>query len=109
MGEIGHGSRTAAEGATGENHAGSTSQLYTWSIVRRKVLIQNNAVAGGVNLYVRINAATASLTDYDVKLRPGAHLIPFSGGELLCARVAIWADGALNYNHQTGFVVRGWA
>ena len=108
MGNVGFGGTSPAVAATGDTHSGAGLKLYTWTTVRKKVFIQNNAAVGGTNLYIRVNAATASTTDYDVKLVPGAHFLPFAGGELITKQIAIWADDALNYKHATGFIVIGW-
>jgi len=91
--------------ATGIDHVGGVSQLYTFAKKQSRILIQN-APSSPATLYVLFNGAAVTLLDWDLIVEAGDIVENPLG--MTVNQVAIWATAAAKFmTTPAEFMVRG--
>ncbi len=94
---------------TGGNITAGAATDYWWAVAQRRVYIQNLAISPGT-IYLKINGASASASDFDLAMPPDSFFESPDG--LLygsSAALAMSLFSAIALTQGTHFVIRGWA
>lgn len=106
---IGYGESAAPTAPdTGGNLDGTNATDYYWEIPQKKVRVQAASTITSP-LYIKINAATAALADWDVELTAGQTWTSEDGllyGESTSKPISLWCADA--ETQRTGFSIVGW-